>query len=419
MRQPVWLHPTGTETPGEYCLRNVSLTRWRYPQALIPIPLRGYPCAVRHTDSVATGETAVAAEDRLRAVLDGLRSIADDSDPAWRPRLSDVQAIVDGAWSALADALDDRPQAGAVLDMLHRLTAADAALARFTEAPRRLGEALERLEAAPSTLTDLIKLGPQLTRLLGFDRSIFSRVVDGVWTSEAVYVVDDPKWADEINRVGQEKPQPLIPGLHETEIVRRREALIVTDVQQDSGVHRPIADESRSKSYVAAPIMSGNQVVGLLHADCYMQGRDPGAADCEALVAYAKGLQLALGRARAAEHLHLVGSQLRSVANGCQDVGASVHEFSFDGAIPGERPDFPRAARVTKQALRSVRYLLTAREIQIIELMAEGMSNSRIAGKLVISEGTVKQHVKHILRKLGAGNRVEAVSMLYQSDGAS
>ena len=38
--------------------------------------------------------------------------------------------------------------------------------------------------------------------------------------------------------------------------------------------------------------------------------------------------------------------------------------------------------------------------------MATGMSNARIAAQLVISEGTVKQHVKHILRKLRAGNRV-------------
>ncbi len=367
---------------------------------------------------MVTGEAAVANEDRLRAVLDGLRSIADVSDPDWRPGLSDAQAIVDGAWAALADALDDKPQAGAVLELLRRLTIADDALVRLNAAPRHLGEALGRLEAAPSTLPDLINLGPQLTRLLGFDRSIFSRVVDGVWTSEAVYVVDDPKWADEINRVGQAKPQPLIPGLHETEIVRRREAMIVTDVQQNSGVHRPIADESRSKSYAAAPIMSGNQVVGLLHADCYMQGRDPSAYDCEALAAYSKGLQLALSRARAAEQLQMVGSQLRSIANECQDGGASLHEFSFDQPGPVRQADFPRATRVTKQALRSVRRLLTAREVQIIELMAEGMSNSRIAEQLVISEGTVKQHVKHVLRKLGAGNRVEAVSMLYQSDGA-
>ena len=61
---------------------------------------------------------------------------------------------------------------------------------------------------------------------------------------------------------------------------------------------------------------------------------------------------------------------------------------------------------------------LTPREIQILELMAEGMSNGRIATQLVIAEGTVKQHVKRILRKLRAVNRVEAVSMLYQSDRA-
>ena len=381
--------------------------------------VREYRCAVDHRDAAVPSEAANTDEDRLRAVLDGLRSIADVSDPGWRPRLSDAQAIVDGAWAALADVLDDTPQAGAVLELLRRLTIADDALVRTVGGPRQLGEALGRLEAAPSTLADLIKLGPQLTRLLGFDRSIFSRVVDGVWTSEAVFVVDDPKWADEINRVGQEQPQPLVAGLHETEIVRRREAMIVTDVQRNSGVHRPIADESRSKSYAAAPIMSGNQVVGLLHADCYMQGRDPSAAECEALAAYSKGRGGGGGGGRAAEQLHMVGSQLRSIANDCEDGSASLHEFSFDQASAVCHADFPRAARVTKQALRSVRYLLTAREIQIIELMAEGRSNSRIAEQLVISEGTVKQHVKHILRKLGAGNRVEAVSMLYQSDGAS
>jgi len=41
--------------------------------------------------------------------------------------------------------------------------------------------------------------------------------------------------------------------------------------------------------------------------------------------------------------------------------------------------------------------------------MAEGMSNGAIATHLVISEGTVKTHVKHILRKLKASNRAEAV----------
>lgn len=364
--------------------------------------------------------SGAADEQRLRAVLDGLRSIADTADPQWRPRLADARAIVEGAWATLADLLDDTPHAGAVLDLLRRVTVADDAVLRAAKGPRMLGEALARLESAPSTVAELAVLGPQLTRYLGFDRAIFSRIEDGVWISEAVYVVDDPEWADEINRIGKEQPQRLVPGLHETEVVRRNEPMIVTDVQRDtSRVHRRIAEASRSDSYVAVPVMAGNRVVGLLHADCYVQGRDPDATDCETLAAYAKGLQLALSRARAAEQLNAIGSQLRTIANECHDSVASVGEFSL-GSAPDERStDLPLATRVTKKAVDSVREVLTAREVQILELMAKGMSNARIAAQLVISEGTVKQHVKHILRKLRAGNRVEAVSMLYQSDGAS
>ncbi len=358
-------------------------------------------------------------EQRLRAVLDGLRSIADTADPHWRPRLADARAIVEGAWATLADLLDETPHAGAVLDLLRRLTVADDAVLRAAKGPRLLGEALARLESAPSTVAELAVLGPQLTRYLGFDRAIFSRIVDGVWISEAVYVVDDPEWAEEINRIGREQPQRLVPGLHETEVVRRNEPMIVTDVQRDTTrVHRRIAEASRSDSYVAVPVMSGTQVVGLLHADCYIQGRDPDATDCEALATYAKGLQLALSRARAAEQLNAIGSQLRTIANECHDSVASVQEFTL-GQAPDERSaELPLATRVTKKAVDSVREVLTAREVQILELMAKGMSNARIAAQLVISEGTVKQHVKHILRKLHAGNRVEAVTMLYQSDGA-
>ncbi|MCV7154884.1 hypothetical protein [Mycolicibacterium pyrenivorans] len=103
---------------------------------------------MRHKDAVATGEAAVADGDRLRAVLDGLRSIADVSDPDWRPRLFDARAIVDGAWAALADALDDKPQAGAVLELLRRLTIADDTLMRSAGAPRRPGASGKRWDSS-------------------------------------------------------------------------------------------------------------------------------------------------------------------------------------------------------------------------------------------------------------------------------
>jgi ATP/maltotriose-dependent transcriptional regulator MalT len=52
---------------------------------------------------------------------------------------------------------------------------------------------------------------------------------------------------------------------------------------------------------------------------------------------------------------------------------------------------------------------LTAREVQVLELLAEGLSNKVIAGHLHISDQTVKFHVASILGKLGATNRTDAV----------
>lgn len=53
--------------------------------------------------------------------------------------------------------------------------------------------------------------------------------------------------------------------------------------------------------------------------------------------------------------------------------------------------------------------MLTAREAQILTLLAEGHSNRDVADTLAISESTVKVHVSHIMEKLGANDRTEAV----------
>lgn len=54
---------------------------------------------------------------------------------------------------------------------------------------------------------------------------------------------------------------------------------------------------------------------------------------------------------------------------------------------------------------------LTAREIEVLRAMAEGLANKEIAGRLGISENTIKFHVASVMGKLGAGSRTEAVML--------
>ncbi len=76
--------------------------------------------------------------------------------------------------------------------------------------------------------------------------------------------------------------------------------------------------------------------------------------------------------------------------------------------------DLARARTVVPPRTHEAIAQLSARELEVLKLLARGMSNSELAAELYVSEPTIKTHVSHLLAKLGLRDRVQAVVMAYE-----
>lgn len=88
---------------------------------------------------------------------------------------------------------------------------------------------------------------------------------------------------------------------------------------------------------------------------------------------------------------------------------AILRVYQGEGALSPE-VTAPVLRALAYQSEMANRQILSDRELEVLECLAEGKTTGQIAAKLYISDNTVKTHVRHILEKLEASNRTEAVS---------
>ena len=268
-------------------------------------------------------------------------------------------------------------------------------------------DAADRLaDAGP--VSEIVDRAPaECARALGLERCVLSRVDDGRLVAEAIHVAD----GDAAGTLAALRQAPVRLGypLLEAEMLRRRRAAIVPAPEDENAVARhAFAPVMAWGEYLAAPVVLEGRVIGFLHGDGSRTFTD---ADRAALQRFAAAFADIFERAVLRRRLRIQRQELRQVASWADARTSELSDGAIDLAVERDAPgaDEP-AARGPGGGDAALRDLLTRRELDVLEHMVQGETNADIARALVVSEGTVKFHVKNILRKLHASNRAEATS---------
>lgn len=273
----------------------------------------------------------------------------------------------------------------------------------------RINESMAWFGSADSP-AELARRAPAVLCAAGeFDRVMISRVDGSTWTPAAVHVAAG---AGERLNAGllSNLPGirvPLTSLLIETHVLRNRVPALV-DATLHARTDVQLGELSRSRAYVVAPVVVADRVAGFLHADTYTSRRTLTSADKASVQAFADLFGLLYERAAMTQRLR---DQQRAVADALSAamVGATGAVAGVGHLVRPEPLAVARAQGTEDARLPAGRDGLTSREWHILRLLATGATNSQIASALVVSESTVKSHVKRILHKLPAANRAEAV----------
>lgn len=287
---------------------------------------------------------------------------------------------------------------------------ARSASERATASLTSVLDALALLRAETGTEALIAAAPRELCRTGVFDRVMWSNVEGSMWIPRSLYVVDGDarrQIDDSIENTTIALASPLI----EAEVVRRRMPALVLDAPHEPRAHGPLVSRAGVQNYVVAPVVAQSSVVGLIHAD---RTDEVNEADRDVLRLFADGVGVLYELASLAQR---AADQRRSVEEVCDAAARVLAGFDAppdlvanESARFARRPAPQPVRRISKSRESTLLSRLTAREREVLALLAGGITNAQLADRLTVAESTVKSHVKHILHKLGAGNRAAAIA---------
>jgi DNA-binding CsgD family transcriptional regulator/GAF domain-containing protein len=249
--------------------------------------------------------------------------------------------------------------------------------------------------------------GEVLSREFAYARTMISTVRGSLWLPQYAYIEDqgaDPHSRSLIEFITDRQIQ-LSDAPLETELVRKRCGVFAPSPGDDKRVFKEIVEASGCFGYIGAPITIQGRAIGILHADRPEPHGIVTIDHLEQLEAFAECLSVAFESAALEEK---AAQQRLEVDNLCGSVDellgrtARPELWSLPGTVLQRAAlshhDQPTVAE------------LTSREREIMSHVATGATNGQIARCLVISEGTVKSHLKHIAKKLNTSSRAAAVA---------
>ncbi len=278
-------------------------------------------------------------------------------------------------------------------------------LVRRADARDEIQEAVEELAEIGSSTAILERAAETLGRSSDFARVLVSQV-DGDRLVPRAFWARGGAPAETVEAVKAVEVALRYP-LIEAEVVQRGVEAVAVDA---GGPRSPAALRELLgwRAYVVAPLRLRERPIGLLHADAASPAEDLEDLALEVAGDYAKGLAAAFERAVLREAVRRHREELRAAVGSIGDHLEEHPPGPLDLGPPAEEAEIIGGEEAEK---------LTRRESEVLKMMGGGRTNGAIATALLISESTVKFHVKNILLKLGATSRADAVARHLRGGG--